>query len=201
MRPLPEDDFYPFAPAFVNSHELPLNFGRKIAQQRIGRRMNMQCRSHQIQQRLCVRQLAAFEISEAREFAARMVPLDARPVVQPLEWEMNILVSFQFHDSQPPCLCGHEHVDHGPVCCGKRRHLGIPARRLQSPLDHTHVAHHQRLQPTLGAHPPQRALARAVSMAGMPTTIPELPELVFINYFENALLRTYAKYDLLDAVK
>src|SRR5258708_9762055 len=201
MRPLPEDDFYPFAPAFVNSHELPLNFGRKIAQQRIGRRMNMQGRSHQIQQRLFVRQLAAFEISETREFAAPMVPLDARPVVQPLEWEMNILVSFQFHNSQPPCLRGREHVDPRPVCGGKRWNLRIPARRLQSPIDQTHVAHHQRLQPTLGAHPPQRVLARSVWMAGIPQTMRQLHELIFISYFENALLRTYAKYDLLGAEK
>src|SRR5260370_42238764 len=114
---------------------------------------------------------------------------------------MNLLVSFQFHNSQPPCLRGREHVDHGPVCGGKRWNLGMPARRLQSPIDHTHVAHHQRLQPTLGAHPPQRVLARSVRMAGIPQTMREVLELVFINYFENALLRTYAKYDLLDAVK
>ena len=76
-RSFPEHNFHSLAPALVNSHELPFNLGRKIAQQRVRGRMHVQRGSHQKQQRLFSRELSPAKISEAGKFSAGVVPLDS----------------------------------------------------------------------------------------------------------------------------
>src|SRR5579862_3001823 len=81
LRSLAKHDFYSLAPAFVNAHELPFNFGRKIAQHGVGSRMHVQSGCNQKEQRPFGRELVPRDISELPEFVACMVPLDARPVI------------------------------------------------------------------------------------------------------------------------
>src|SRR5690242_6413092 len=92
----------PLSPAFVNARQHPVNRRRDIAEQRVGGRMNVQRGGDQEQQRLLGRELVSGEVSEALKFAASLVPDDPRPVIQPLERQMDDLVGLEFDDSQAP---------------------------------------------------------------------------------------------------
>jgi hypothetical protein len=52
-----------------------------------------------------------------------MVPLDTCPVIQALQWQMNIFIRLQFNDSQAPFPRHRQNVNHGTVCGGKSRQL------------------------------------------------------------------------------
>ena len=74
-----------------------------MTQQRIRRRMHVQRWRDQKQQWLLDRQLLARKISKALKLAARMMPRHPRPVVQALQWQVNVFVSFKLDHGQPPC--------------------------------------------------------------------------------------------------
>ena len=130
-----------------------------------------------------------------------MVPFHTRPVVQPLQRQVDVFVGFQFHHRQAARMRGGEHIDHGPVRGGKRRNLRIPARRLQPPIHYTHVAHHQRLQPSLRAQTPQRILTRSIRMASIAQTMCQLRECILVMSLQNALLRAHSEHDLLSVAE
>jgi len=77
--------------------------------------MHVQRRSDEQQQRRFWRQFLARKISEAPEFAPRMMPRNARPVIQPLQRQMNIFIRLQFNYGQPFLASGYQHVDHGAI--------------------------------------------------------------------------------------
>ena len=126
-----------------------------------------------------------------------MMPFHTRPIVQPLQRQVNVFVGFQFHHCQPPGVCSGEHVDHGAVGGGEGRNLRIQARWIESVIDHSDIAHHQRLQPSLRTQPPQWMLARSVGMANVAHTVHEFCEYRQVTIFQNPFLRAHAEHDLL----
>src|SRR5579863_3902383 len=92
-----EHNLYSLPPALVDPHEFPFDLRRKVAEQRVGSRMNMQRWSDQKKQRLFRSKYRAAEISKARKFAACVMPFHSRPIIQPLQGKMNIFIRFEFH--------------------------------------------------------------------------------------------------------
>jgi len=81
-RPLSKDHPNAIPPALINSDQRPVDLRRDVAQHGIGRRMNMQRRRHQEQERLLARQFLARKIPKLLKLAARMMPFHSRPVIQ-----------------------------------------------------------------------------------------------------------------------
>ena len=93
-----EDDFYSFAPALVNADEFPFDLGCDVAQQYVGCGMDVQGWRDQVQQRLFGGQGAFRKISEAGELFAAVMPCHSGPVIEALEWKVDIFVGFEFYD-------------------------------------------------------------------------------------------------------
>lgn len=51
LRSFTEDDFYSASPAFVNADQRPVDLGRDVPQERVGRGMDVQRRGYQEQRR------------------------------------------------------------------------------------------------------------------------------------------------------
>ena len=94
-------------------------------QQRVGCRMHMQRGSDQEEQRLVGAQFSARKVSEALELTAGVVPRDSRPVVEALQWQVNVLIGLEFNHSEASVGGNGEHINHGAIGCRERRHLGI----------------------------------------------------------------------------
>jgi hypothetical protein len=66
--------------------------------------MKVECGRNQQQSRGIAEQLAPWEIPVSVELATFHVPLDADPVVQRLQRQMNVFRSFQFNHREPPAM-------------------------------------------------------------------------------------------------
>jgi len=104
------------------------------------------------------------------------MPLNSRPVVQTLQRQVNVLIRFQFQDGEPSFERQRQHIDHRPVCRGKRRDLRIHGLGCKPLVDHADVGAHQRLQPPLGMHSKQPVVARPRTDAGIPQCGEQLDE-------------------------
>src|ERR1700684_184697 len=102
--------------------------------------MHMQRRSHQEQQRLISAQFSPGKISKALELAASMMPGNSRPVIQSLQRQMNVFIGVEFDYRKASVSREGEHVNHGAVCRGERRHLRIETTRVQSLVHRCDVA-------------------------------------------------------------
>src|SRR4030088_1549204 len=67
-----------------------------------------------------------------------MMPLNSRPIVQPLQRQVNILISLEFHDGQPPLNRSGQNIDHGAVRGGEGWHLQIETGRVQTLVHDAH---------------------------------------------------------------
>src|SRR3954471_6856074 len=102
--------------------------------------MHPQGRRNKIQKRRLVRKFLPDKIGEVLKLAALMVPLDARPIVESLKRQMNVLVGFELENRKPAALSDGENVDHCTVRGGECRHLRVDKCRVERRVDGTHVA-------------------------------------------------------------
>ena len=61
------------------------------------------------------RELLAGKIAVLLEFAAAMVPQNARPVIQALERQVHVFVGFQFQHGKPAVASAGKHVNHRAI--------------------------------------------------------------------------------------
>src|SRR5271167_307765 len=95
--------------------------------------------------------LTAGEVAVADEAAVLLVPAHARPVVEALEREMNVLVGLQLEDGEAAIEGAGEDVDHGAVGGGEGGNLRVDEALVEPLVDGANVADDQRFQPALGA--------------------------------------------------
>ncbi len=150
-----EDDAHTIPPAFIDSDQGPIDFWRKIMQHSIGSWVDVQSRGHQEKQGFCRRKFSPGKVAELLELAASVMPLDAGPVIEPLEREMDILVCFQFHDRHLIRSRDGKNVEHGTVGSGEGGDLRVEAAVIQTFVDGADVAHYKRLEPAFGMQPPK----------------------------------------------
>jgi len=62
----------------------------------------VQCRGHEKKQRFFRGEFCAAEIPGTKKLAAGIMPFHARPVVQSLQRQVNVFISFELHNRQPP---------------------------------------------------------------------------------------------------
>src|ERR1700733_1001934 len=106
LRPLTKYTPHSVSPAFINPNQLPRKFGRDVVEKYVGCRMHVQRGGDEKQQRWLVAQFAAGKISEALKFSASAVPLDSRPVVKPLQRQMDIFFGLEL-DHGEAALAGY----------------------------------------------------------------------------------------------
>ncbi len=125
---LAEDDLQFAAPLLAESQQLPLDLWRKVAQDRLISRVNAQRGCDEKQTRRQGRDLGAGEIAVALEcellpaagsrLAIPVEDANADSVVERLQGQVKILVSFDFvHDEAAPAV-EHEQVKHAAVAGG-----------------------------------------------------------------------------------
>src|SRR6266404_6156312 len=119
----------------------------------------------QKQQRRLRRKLRAWKISVLLKLASLMMPQNARPIVQSLQWEMDIFVCFQLQNGKASSASAGEDINHRSVAGGKRRDLRVDVRWIQPRVDRSYSFEDQRLQPALRIHAPQRVAAVAIFVA------------------------------------
>lgn len=104
-----------FPPTFVDPQKFPFDLRGDIVQQRVGRRMYVQCRRDQEKQGLSVTQFNPGKVSEAMKLATGMVPGHAGPVVQTLHGQVDVFICLEF-DHRQTVRAGHrKDVNHGAV--------------------------------------------------------------------------------------
>jgi len=140
-------------PALIHLHQRPVDLGREVAQQHIGSGMYAEGGRNQKHQRRLVGEFASGEVALTREFAALLVPAHARPVVEPLQRKVDVLVGFKFKNGEAAVESTGQHVEHGAVGGGERRHLRVDKSRIQPLVDGAHVARDEGFEPALGSKP------------------------------------------------
>ncbi len=120
-----KEDFNFFAPGIVYSHQDDLDLTVEVAQDFLGRRMEAKGRRHQIEQRSFWRKLATLEVSEFLKLLPVLQPLDAQPVVQPLEWEVDFLMNLQLDHREPPSARRGQDIDDSAISSREGRNLRI----------------------------------------------------------------------------
>src|ERR1035437_5048841 len=128
------------APALIHLHQRPLDARREVAQQNVAGRMYSQRRSDQKQKRRGAGEFAAGEVSVAREFAVLLMPADSRPVVEPLQRQVNVLVGLQLQDGEPAIEGAGEHVEHGAIGSRERWNLGVHEAAIEPLVDYANRA-------------------------------------------------------------
>src|SRR5215471_7150147 len=118
--------------------------------------MHAQRRRYQKQKRRSWRKLEAVEVTVLLKFAPLMMPLHARPIIEALQWKMNVFVGFELQNRQPRLASAGQDVDHGPIRGGKCRNLRVRVRGVEPGINRCNALENQRLQPALGIHSPQR---------------------------------------------
>ncbi len=201
VSPLSEHDFHSLSPALVNAHEGPLNLRRDVPQNDVRRGMHMQRRCDQKEQRRFFRQLASPKVSILQKLPAPLMPLHPRPIIQPLQRQMNVFIRLQLNHGQPSFARQREHVDHGPVGRRKCRHLRIHGLWLEPLINHADISPHQRLQPSLRMHPKQPIPARPIWMPCLAQRCQQLHEETPVAIFQDAFLGSDAEHNLLPALK
>src|SRR5439155_23275345 len=94
-----------------------------------------------------------------------MLPGYSRPVINPLQRQVNVLVRLQLEHGEPACSRQREHINHGAIGSRKRRHLRIAPSRIELIVQPADILNYERLQPALRMQPPPTAVLRAVRMA------------------------------------
>jgi hypothetical protein len=136
-----------------------------IAQNRVGCRMDVKGGGNQKQQRVLRRKLPAGKIAVLLKLPAGVVPPHARPVVEPLQGQVDVFVSLELHDRQATVAGGRENVEHGPIRCRKSRHLQVEAAGVEALVDGADVPDDQRFEPAFRMEPPQGLMPRPVPAA------------------------------------
>ena len=81
---LAKDDAQPIPPAFIDSHQSPIDFRRQVVQHGVGRRVDVQGRRRQEQQPIRPGKVPARESSRTLELPTNVMPLHAGPVIESL---------------------------------------------------------------------------------------------------------------------
>ena len=101
--------------------------------------MNVQRWRHQHQHGSVFRKLAIGKVSEFLKFVSCLMPLHSCPVIQALQWQMDILLRFQLNHGKLACASYAEYVNHRPIGGGKRRNLRIHLRGIEIAIDRGHI--------------------------------------------------------------
>src|SRR5665213_4599682 len=179
-----------FAPALVQGDQLPLHARREVVQYLLRCGMDAQGGRDEIQLRRGGREAHAGEIAVALELAQaksggvpridglRVVPANTDPVIQPLQRQMQVVISFQLNDRQPAIPVHGQQIEHSAIVCRKRRHLRISVRGVEVCVDCGHVAAQHALQPAFGLRAIQDVALASVRLS--PRTEPrnQLSQLV-----------------------
>src|SRR4051794_25298695 len=94
--------------------------------------MNVQTWGGENQERIFRRQLASGKIAMSLELIAPMVPANARPVIETLKGEMQVLVGFQLDDGETSAPGDAKKIDHRSIGRGESRDLGVNTGRIQT---------------------------------------------------------------------
>ena len=129
--------------------------------------MDAQRRRHHKQQRRLGRQFNTGKITVLAELSALVVPLYPRPVVEPLQGQMDILMRLELEHSQPALAGGGQHIDHGAVAGGEGGHLRIHMPRVEAGIKTRQIGDEFRFQPALRLHAPKRVGHAASGMAAV----------------------------------
>src|SRR3984957_13535377 len=114
---------------------------------------------------------------------------------------MNVFVSLEFDYRKASIPREREHINHGAVRGGERRHLRIQGRRIQALVYRSYLANDQRLQPALRMQPPQRMIARSLGMPYLANALDQAGEVQDIVFAENRFLCAQSKYHFRSAVE
>src|SRR3954469_20690418 len=87
--------------------------------------MNVKCRRYHHQYWTLQRKLAPGEVAELLEFAALLMPPNPCPVINCLQWQMDVFIRLQLNQSQSPLARHGEYVDHGAISRRERGYLRI----------------------------------------------------------------------------
>ena len=87
--------------------------------------MVVERRSHEQQPWGIVSELDSREITPSSEFATIEVPFDPHPIIQRLEWQMDVLAGFYLDDHQPAVSIHGQQIDHAPFTRRKLRYLTV----------------------------------------------------------------------------
>ncbi len=128
-------------------------------------RVHAQRRSNQIQQWRRAGKIASGKIAVAGELAMLLMPAHPRPIVQPLQRQMDVLIRFQLQDGQPAIQRAGQHIQHGAIDGGKSRYLRIDKAPVQPLIQSPHIPHDQAFQPALGRDAEEQVGVRAVRLA------------------------------------
>ena len=121
-----EDDLQFLAPVFAEGDEFPVDLGGEIAQDREIGGMDAQRRCCQKQawrqgRNFCSGKVAfAFERRERPVAAGGALAIgiegaDADPVVESLQWEMQVFVGFEFDDDEAAVAIEGEQIEHAAI--------------------------------------------------------------------------------------
>src|SRR4029077_21179450 len=83
------------------------------------------------------------------------MPLHARPVIQALQWQMDVFVRFQFHNDQAPFAGRGQHIEHGAIRGREGGYLGIETAVVEFLVHSSDIAYYERLQPPFRVQAPQ----------------------------------------------
>jgi hypothetical protein len=136
-----------FPPVIVRRHEFPRHRWRKVPQHRLVRRMDVQERRYQQQQRIVTRPLDAQEIPLPCQLPRPMQLAHPRPVIQRLQGQMRIVIRLQAQPRQPPLTRPRQQIEQraaGRRECRNLRVLRTSARRRSR---HRQVLPQPQLQP------------------------------------------------------
>ena len=97
-----------------------------------------------------LQQRAPREVPASGKFLAPDVPIDANPVIERLQGQVNVLTGLQFKDGQTAAALGGKQVDQVAVSGGEGGHLAVD-RVDESGVDQFDVLPHLVFETALGA--------------------------------------------------
>ena len=87
----------------------------------------------------------ACEVAVLLELAPVVVPEHSRPVIQPLQGQMDVFIGLELQHGQPALTSAGEHVNHGAIRRRESRHLRIDVGRVETGVYGSDVLEYQRL--------------------------------------------------------
>jgi hypothetical protein len=158
----PVNYFEPLTPFYAYSDPLYLDLGRKVAQDPLIAGMNIERRRHQEKTRRSGTERDSGEIAMVLKLAAVQMPLDAEPIIQGLQGQMEVFGGFELDDGEASVPIGRDQIEDAAITGREGRHLPIDRLRKQSGVDDLDILAHLGFQQGL-------RVEAAIEFAGMRT--------------------------------
>lgn len=95
------------------------------------------------------------EVAIGLECTSFHVPLDAHPIIQGLQWKVNVFRRLQLDHRQTPAMVESQKIEHSPVGGSECGDLAVHRHWKQAGVDSLDVTPHLGFEPRLGISPIQ----------------------------------------------